>query len=69
MMLAFLIDPIQQRCCRGVPTRAGEGGRARYFWEKVRGLFLHYRLPDWETLYRALAFGYRAPEPVPFDTS
>ena len=37
--------------------------------DKVRGLFLHYRLPDWKTLYQALAFGYRAPAPIPFDTS
>ena len=69
MMLAFLIDQIQQRCCRVFQQARAKAGRARYFWEKVRGLFLHYRLPDWETLYRALAFGYRAPEPVPFDTS
>ena len=69
MMLAFLIDQIQRRCCRVFQHAQAKAGRARYFWEKVRGLFLHYRLPDWETLYRALAFGYRAPEPVPFDTS
>ena len=69
MMLAFLIDQIQQRCCRVFRQARAKAGRARYFWEKVRGLFLHYRLPDWETLYRALAFGHRAPVPVPFDTS
>ena len=62
MMLAFLIDQIQQRCCRVFQHAQAKAGRARYFWEKVRGLFLHYRLPDWETLYRA-------PEPVPFDPS
>ena len=30
-------------------------------------MFLGYCLPDWETFYRALAFGHRAP--VPLDTS
>ena len=69
MMLAFLIDQIQQRCCRLFQAARAKAGRARYFWEKLRGLFLHYDLPDWETLYRALAFGHRAPVPIPLDTS
>ena len=69
MMLAFLIDQIQQRC-RGLFRAArARAGRARYFREKLRGLFPRYRLPDWETLYRALAFGHRAPVPIPLDTS
>ena len=49
--------------------RQALAGRARDFSEKVRGLFLPSRLVDWETRYRALAFGYRAPEPVPLETS
>ena len=51
--------------CRMFQQAQAKAGRARYFWEKVRGLFLHYRLPDWKTLYQALASGYRAPVPVP----
>ncbi len=43
-------------------------GRARYFWERLRALFLDFELPDWETLYRALAFGYRGTLEV-YDTS
>ena len=31
MMLAFLIDQIQQRCCRVFQTRAGEGGAGALF--------------------------------------
>ena len=30
---------------------------------------MSYRLPDWETLYRALTFGHHTPVPVPHDTS
>ena len=64
MMLAFLIDQCQQRCCA-----LFQAARARYFRERLRVLFLGYQLPDWETLYRALAFGHRAPIPIPLDTS
>ena len=69
MMRALLIDPIQQRGCRVFQHAPAKAGRARDFWEKVRGLFLPSRLVDWETRYRALAFGYRAPEPVSLETS
>ena len=42
-----------------------EAGRDRYFWEKMRGLFLNYLLKDWETLYRMIAFGYRRAAGIP----
>ena len=32
-------------------------------------MFTTFRLPDWDTSYRALAFGHEAPMPVPFDSS
>ena len=32
-------------------------------------MFTTFRLPDWDTFYRALAFGHEAPVPVPFDSS
>jgi len=49
----------------GVLMRAG---RTKYFWERLRGLFLEFFVPDWETPYRAIAFGHRT-ELVLFDTS
>ncbi len=60
MILAFLIDQIQQRCCRLFSTAQAEAGRPRYFWEQLRVLFLQLFIPDYETLYRALAFGHRS---------
>ena len=68
MMLAFLIDPVQQRCCRLFRAAQARAGRASYFWERLRALFLHWVLPDWETLYRSLAFGHRGQVPVPLDS-
>ncbi len=59
MLLAFAIDQLQKACCR-----------PKYFWEDFRSMFTTYLLPDWDTFYRALAFGHRAPVPVPLnDTS
>ena len=49
-MLAFLIDQIQQRCCKLFRQAQMEARRSSYFWEKVRGLFLNYFLKDRETL-------------------
>ena len=69
MMLAFLIDQIQQRCCRLFDAALQKAGRKRYFWEKVRGLFLHYQLPDWETLYQCIAYGMQPTIPIPNDSS
>ena len=69
MMLAFLIDQCQQRCCALFQAAQAKAGRARYFWERLRALFLDFQLPDWETLYRALAFGHRARAPIVLDTS
>ena len=68
MMLAFLIDQCQQRGCALFQAARHKAERARYFWERLRVLFLDFRLPDWETLYRAIAFGYHG-ELVLYDTS
>ena len=68
MMLAFLIDQCQQRCCALFQAAQAKAGRARYFWERVRVLCLGSELTGWEMLYRALAFGYRS-EIIIHDTS
>ena len=68
MMLAFLIDQAQQRCGRLFQAARAKAGRARYFWEQLRALFLLWVLPDWDTLYRSLAFGHRGQVPIPLDT-
>ncbi len=68
MMLAFLIDQIQQHCCglfqRGV---AKMGSKAR-FWRKLRERFNSFLIPDWETLYGSLAYQLK-PTMITIDTS
>lgn len=60
MLLAFLIDQIQQRCCQ-VFRQAKERMRSkRNLWERVRAMFIGYELSDWETLLGGLAYGFRS---------
>ncbi|MEE8057438.1 MAG: hypothetical protein V3T17_06340 [Pseudomonadales bacterium] len=57
MMLAFLIDQIQQRCCslfKRALEKAGSKGR---LWRKIRGWFDHYPLKDWAMIYSGIAQG------------
>ena len=68
MMLAFLIDQIQQHCCTLFQQAQRKAKRKSYFWEKVRGLFLHYLIPSWEALYSGIAFGLK-PTVIPHNTS
>ena len=69
MMLAFGIDQLQKACCPLFQAALARKERAKYFREDFRSMFTTFRLPDWDTFYRALAFGHEAPVPVPFDTS
>ena len=68
MMLAFLIDQIQQRCCQLFNRALDEAQSKRRFWQQVRGLFQHYLIPEWEALYRGIADGVQ-PVIIPYNTS
>ena len=68
MLLAFLIDQIQQHSCKLFQVAQQKAKRRSYFWEQVRGLFLHYLIPNWEALYRGIAYGLK-PTPIPYNTS
>jgi len=54
MMLAFLIDQIQEHSCR-----VFQAARARFrsrtsLWERMRAFFTDFRIPDWATLWQAI---------------
>ena len=51
--------PSAQRCCSLFQAAKAKAERARYLWQKPRALFFDFELPDWETLYRAIACGFR----------
>ena len=68
MMLAFLIDQIQQRCCAVFRRARARAKRPKYLWEQVRAAFLLVAVPDWETPY-ALATKDRVAAVAVVDTS
>jgi len=54
MMLAFLIDQIQQRGCRLFHAALTAAQGKTRFWRKLRSRFDLCLIPDWETLYRSI---------------
>lgn len=68
MMLAFLIDQVQEHSCR-----LFQAARARFrsrtsLWERMRSFFTDFRIADWSTLLGALAERHAGPE-LKIDTS
>ncbi|MFN2282945.1 MAG: transposase, partial [Anaerolineae bacterium] len=60
MMLAFLIDQIQQRCCRLFQAALTAARSKTRLWQKLRTRFDLCLIPDWGTLYRSII----APPPI-----
>jgi len=56
MMLAFLIDQIQQLCCKLFQAALVFSKTKIRFWEKLRGYFTLYFINTWEELYQAIAY-------------
>lgn len=58
MMLAFLIDQVQQISCWLYKEALAEKGAKYRLWESTRGFFDHYQVDSMETIYRAIVYGY-----------
>ena len=54
MMLAFLIEQVQQRCCRLLQSAITAARSKTRFWQKLRARFDLCLIPDWETFYRSI---------------
>jgi hypothetical protein len=68
MMLAFLVDQAQELGCR-----LGQAARAHFrsrtsLWERLRVLFTGFYIPDWKTLWEAVATGH-VPTVLALDSS
>ena len=64
MMLAFLVDQIQQLCwalCQAVGAKLGS---KRLLWERMRALFYAYALTSMRQLFEALWYGFQKPSPI-----
>jgi len=55
MLLAFLIDQVQQLCCKLFKSAMSQAKSRTLFWQKVRGLFFSYFIKSWEDLYHAIS--------------
>lgn len=70
MMLAFLVDQVQQLCCPLFQAAWTKWGSKRLLWEKMRALFYDYALDSMEHLCQALFYGLKKSAPIlDFDSS
>jgi len=70
MMLAFLVDQVQQRCCPLFQAVLKKVGSKRALWEKLRSHFWHFTFHSIRHLYQVMLYelGKELPAPT-FDTS
>jgi hypothetical protein len=64
MMLAFLVDQVQQLCCPLFQAAWAKMGSKRRLWEGMRALFYDYALESMRQLLEALCYGLKKPAPV-----
>lgn len=68
MMLAFLVDQAQELGCRLWQAARAHFRSRTSLWERLRVLFTGFYIPDWKTLWEAIATGH-APMVLAPDTS
>ena len=64
MMLAFLVDQVQQLCCPLFQAVWAQLGSKRRLWEKMRALFYAYALESMQHLFEALLYGLKKSAPI-----
>jgi len=64
MMLAFLVDQTQQRCCALFQAVWGKLGSKRLLWERMRALFYDYHLDSMRELLETLYYGFEKSHPI-----
>jgi hypothetical protein len=60
MMLAFLVDQIQQLACELFQAALKKKGSKKRLWEEMRALFHTLEFPSMEYLFKAIRYGYKA---------
>jgi hypothetical protein len=64
MMLAFLVDQVQQLCCPLFQAVWAKLGSKRRLWERMRALFYDYALDSMRHLFEALLYGWKKTAPI-----
>ena len=57
MMLAFLVDQIQELCCQLFKEARAKFHSRTSLWEQIRGLFLHYLVMSWQDIFHTILYG------------
>jgi len=60
MMLAFLVDQVQQLACALFQSAWDKKGSKRSLWEEMRNLFHTFEFASMTQLFQAIAYGYKA---------
>jgi hypothetical protein len=55
MMLAFLVDQTQELSCRLFQAARDQFHARTVLWQRLRSVFIHFYVPDWQTLWNAIA--------------
>ena len=63
MMLAFLVDQVQQIASRLFNAVWKKLGTKRIMWDDIRSLFIGYRVDSMEEILRALYYGFEKQKP------
>jgi Transposase DDE domain len=63
MMLAFLVDQVQQLCCPLFQAVWAKLGSKRRLWERMKALFYDYALASMRQLFEALFYGLQKTAP------
>jgi hypothetical protein len=69
MMVAFLVDQVQQLCCPLFQAVWAKLGSKRRLWEKMRALFHDYALRSMQHLLETLWYGWQKTAPILMDSS
>ena len=59
MMLAFLVDQVQELCCNLFNTARQQFRSKTSLWDKLKGLFKEYFVMGWESLWLAIIYGHK----------
>lgn len=68
MMLAFLLDQVQEAACGLFQKAMIHRKTRRAFWEKMKALFYNYLIDSWTDLFTAIGPGFKGTRLV-IDTS
>jgi hypothetical protein len=64
MMLAFLVDQVQQLCCPLFRAAWKKWGSKRLLWDRLRSLFFAFVFCSMQELYEALLYGFEKSSPI-----